>query len=106
MRIDLIPRFESFIRLFQVSRHLAVVSKFDKEALKFADAISQLPGFPRALSGQDGLSMGAIRQTQLSVRQSEVRIYRDCPLEKRDRRSIPGRNDGPQAGTVRFEGIQ
>ena len=48
-RIGLKPQFESLVRLFQISRHLPVVGKVDKEFFSIADAITQLPGVGRAL---------------------------------------------------------
>jgi hypothetical protein len=83
-RIGLSPRLESLLALFQVSGHLPVVEKRDKELLPFARAVPQLVGPASALGGKVSLSQVAIHKPQHSMRHGELRVDRNRALEVRN----------------------
>src|SRR5947207_10847895 len=100
-RIGLSPRLESLLALFQVSGHLPVVEKRDKELLPFARAVPQLVGPASALGGQVSLSQVAIHKSQPPVRHGELRVDRNSALEMRNGGVIALRGVGIVPGSIR-----
>ena len=89
-RISLRPQLTGLLRLFQVSRHLQIVGRGDKELLRVTGAIPQLIGFARALRGEGRLSNIAVHAPQIRIGHREFGVDLNGALEKgQQRRQSP-----------------
>ena len=77
------PGLEDPPLLFHVARVIAVVQRFDVQALGVAGAVTQLVGLAQALARARGFSEAGVAEPDMRVRQREIRIDRDRALEQR-----------------------
>src|SRR5262245_3091993 len=74
------PRFQCALLPFQIASDVAIVQRFDVEALAVADPIAQLVGPAYALSRQRRLSHDAVAESDEHVADRKIGINRNRAL--------------------------
>jgi hypothetical protein len=82
-RVALGPRFQSLLLPFQIAGDVAVVQRFDEEALDVADPIAQLVGLAYARPRQGRLAHGAVAEAESRMCHRKIRIDRNRTLVER-----------------------